>query len=169
MDKFIELLHEAEGIEQDGHRYYLGASEKAANKFAKELFSKLAEEEMVHYDRIKQIATKLSEGKEILTSDIQLSGKSGRVFDSLINNLKSDRPAGSEIEALKFAQNLEEKSIAHYKNAKQATADPVVLEFLSQLVIEEEGHLRSVKDSIEYIEDPQSWFSRKERSHYDGA
>lgn len=169
MDNFIELLHEAEGIEQDGHRYYLSSSEKSVNKFAKELFKRLAEEEMVHYNRIREIAVKLSEGKEILKSDIELSGTSGRVFDSLIKNMKSDRPAGSEIEALQFAKNLEEKSIAHYKKAKSSTTDAIILEFLSQLVLEEEGHLRSVKDSIEYIEDPQSWFSRKERSHYDGA
>jgi rubrerythrin len=169
MDKFVKLLHEAETIEQDGHRYYLNSMDKTENKFAKELFKKLAEEEIVHYNRIKQIAEMLTEGRKISKSDIQLSGKSGKVFDSLIRDMKSDQPAGSEIEALEFAKKLEEKSIAHYKNAMKATTDTNVLEFLAQLVIEEEGHLRSVKDSIEYIEDPQAWFSRKERSHFDGA
>src|SRR4030067_1015196 len=155
MKKFIKLLHEAETIEQDGHRYYLSSMEKTKNRFAKELFRKLSEEEIVHYNRVRQIAGMLAEGKEITKNDIQLSGKSGRIFDSLIRDIKSDQPAGSEIEALQFAKKLEQKSIAHYQNAMKSAGDAMVMEFLSQLVIEEEGHFRSISESIEYIEDPQ--------------
>jgi rubrerythrin len=169
MEEFIKLLHEAETIEQDGHRYYIDSMEKTKNGFAKELFKSLAGEEMVHYNRIRQIAEMLTEGKKISEDDIRLSGKGGQVFDSLISDFKSDQPAGSEIEALAFAKKLEQKSIAHYKNAMKSATDATVRKFLSQLVIEEEGHFRSISESIEYIEDPQAWFSRQERSHFDGA
>ncbi len=169
MEKFIKLLNEAESIERDGRNYYLESMEKTGNKFAKELFKRLAEEELVHYYRIKQIAGMLSQKDALSKNDIQLSGKGGRIFDSLIRDIKSDKPAGSEIEALKFAQKLEQKSITHYQKTMKLAKDSLIVEFLTLLVKEEEGHFRSVSDSIEYIEDPQAWFSRKERSHYDGA
>jgi rubrerythrin len=169
MEEFIKMLHEAETIEQDGHHYYIDSMEKTNNRFAKELFKNLAGEEMVHFNRIRQIAEMLTAGKKVSEDDIRLSGKSGRVFDSLISDFKSDQPAGSEIEALTFAKKLEQKSIDHYKKAMKSTTDATVTKFLSQLVIEEEGHFRSISESIEYIEDPQAWFSRQERSHYDGA
>jgi rubrerythrin len=169
MDKFLKMLGEAESIEQDGRKFYLESMEKTNNKFAKELFKNLAGEELVHYNTIKHIADMLSKGKKPSKDDLKLGDRKGLVFNSLIKDFKSDKPAGSEIEALKFAEKLEEKSIAHYANAGKSADAPVVKDFVSRLKTEEEGHLRSIRDSIEYIEDPQGWFSRKERGHYDGA
>jgi rubrerythrin len=169
MDKIIKIMNEAELIEQDGRKYYLDSMNRAENKFVKELFKALADEELVHYNKVRQIAAMVSKNQAIPRDELRLSGRDGMIFDSLIKDYKSDKPVGSEIEVLKFAEKLEEKSIAYYKNAQRISDDQMFAKLLSMLVKEEEGHLRSIRDTMEYIEDPEGWFGRKEKSHYDGA
>ncbi len=81
----------------------------------------------------------------------------------------STNESTSAKEALKTAEKMEKGSIKHYKNVLSKTDDPLVKEFVSKLIVEEEGHLASIVDSMEYILSPEDWYQRHERSMYDGG
>lgn len=169
MDEFIKILEKASRLEIDGYDFYKKKSEKSKNKLVKNLFSNLAKEEKLHYQKIEMIAKNLLGGKKIFKKDTQLGKFEGKIFDEIFQKYDDDREYKAEIEALQTAEKMEKGSIRHYKNAFTKAKDPVVKDFLNRLIQEEEGHLLSIEDTIEYIKSPEDWYMKHERSMYDGA
>ncbi|MCX7958660.1 MAG: ferritin family protein [Deltaproteobacteria bacterium] len=169
MEEFISILKKASKLEMDGYEFYSKKASKSKNRLVKNLFLNLAGEEKLHYKRIETIAENLISGKKMLKKDTALGKFEGKIFDEIFSDYEDDREYKAEIEALKTAEKMEKGSIRHYKTALNAAKDPVVKDFLSRLIKEEEGHLLSIVDSIEYIKSPEDWYQRHERSMYDGA
>lgn len=169
MKEFSKVLSKAEGLELDGYEFYKTKASKARNRLVKNLFLNLAKEEKIHYQRIKAIAKSLTSGKRIYKKDTLLGKFEGRIFDEIFSDYSDEREYKEEIEALKVAEKMEKGSIKHYQNALKLAKDPIVKDFLTRLIKEEEGHLISIVDSIEYIKNPEDWYQRHERSTYDGA
>ncbi|MGB9599768.1 MAG: ferritin family protein [Myxococcota bacterium] len=169
MEEFIKILNKASKLESDGYDFYNKKARKAKNKLVKNLFLNLAKEENLHYQKIEMIAEALLSGKRIFKKDTVLGKYEGRIFDEIFSKYDDDSEYKSEMEALKTAEKMEKGSIRHYRGALEKAKDPVVKDFLSRLIKEEEGHLLSIVDSIEYIKSPEDWYMRHERSMYDGA
>lgn len=169
MEEFIEMLQKAIGLEKDGYEYYIRSARKAKNHLTKSLFSHLAKEENVHYRKIKAIASSLQNGKRILKKDILPIKGGGSIMREIFAGDYKVKTCKEEIEALKIAEKMEKGSIRHYKDALRKARDPIVKEFILNLIKEEEGHLISIEDSIEFITSPEDWFARQERNIYDGA
>jgi len=169
MKEFIKVLKKASELELDGHEFYKKSASKSKNRLVKSLFNHLAKEEKVHYLRIKVIADSLINEKRIYKKDTILGKIEGRIFDEIFTRNLKVKEYKAEIEALKIAEKMEKGSIKHYKDALKKASDPIVKDFISRLIREEEGHLISIEDSMEYIKSPEDWFARNERSMYDGA
>ncbi len=169
MEEFIKILQKATRLEMDGFEFYRTKALKSKNRLVKNLFLNLAKEEKVHYQRIEKIADSLVAGKKVFKKDTVLGKFEGKIFEEIFSDYEDDREYKAEIEALKIAEKMEKGSIKHYKNALSKAKDPVVKDFISRLIREEEGHLLSIVDSIEYIKSPEDWYLRRERSMYDGA
>ncbi|MCX7944255.1 MAG: ferritin family protein [Deltaproteobacteria bacterium] len=169
MDEFIKILQKALELELNGFDFYRKMSSSSKNRLVKKLFLHLAKEEKLHYQRINHIAKSLASNKRIFRKDIKLGKIEGRIFDEIFSDYEDDKEYKAEVEALKTAEKMEKGSIKHYQNALTKTNDPLIKEFLSRLIKEEEGHLISIVDSIEYLKSPEDWHQRHERSMYDGA
>jgi rubrerythrin len=169
MKEFVEVLEKASRLEMDGYEFYKMSASKSKNRLVKSLFNHLAQEEKVHYERIKTIADSILKGKRIYKKDTVLGKIEGRIFEEIFTKNLKVREYKAEIEALKIAEKMEKGSIKHYQEALKKASDPIVKDFISRLIKEEEGHLISIEDSIEYIKSPEEWFARNERSMYDGA
>lgn len=169
MDEFVKILQKATKLELDGYDFYKKCAAKAKNKLVKKLFLNLAKEEKVHFQRIEKIADSIIAGGKVLKKDTLLGKLEGRIFEEIFSKYEDDREYKAEIEALKTAEKMEKGSIKHYKNALAKAKDPIVKDFISRLIKEEEGHLLSIVDSIEYIKSPEDWYLRHERSMYDGG
>jgi hypothetical protein len=57
----------------------------------------------------------------------------------------------------------------YYQKLSEKTKDPKVKRFFLTLVQEEWSHYLSIFDSIEFLKDPTSWHTFKERWGLDGA
>ncbi len=169
MEEFVKILQKAERLEMDGYEFYRKMASGARNKLVKMLFSNLAKEEKVHYQRIGIIAKSLLQGKRIYKKDIILGKFEGKIFDEIFPKYEDEREYMAEMDALRTAEKMEKGSIKHYKNALSKAKDSVVKDFISKLIREEEGHLISIVDSLEFIKSPEDWYQRHERSMYDGA
>jgi rubrerythrin len=69
----------------------------------------------------------------------------------------------SDIEALKMAAKMEDDGMRYYQSMANETEDPFEKKFYLLLVNEEGEHYLSLLDTIEFLEDPQGYFSQLER------
>jgi rubrerythrin len=69
----------------------------------------------------------------------------------------------TDIEALKMAVEMEDQGIKYYQSKADTTDDPFEKKFYHLLTREEGEHFISLLDTIEFLEDPQGYFSQLER------
>lgn len=121
-EKLIKMVEDALNLELEGKKFYKEASRKAKNQIGKEIFASLAEDEEIHYAKIKEIFRSLQSerawpkdiGKPLKLKDYK------KLFSELIKDLDKDvRITHDEMGALKVGMNLEEKSQKLYENLLQ--------------------------------------------------
>jgi len=161
-----EALKQALKMEEDGRSYYNQALEKTKDKMAKWVFKYLIEAEEAHIKKITQLFKSLEEtGKwpdVVLVRDNVKKPRS--IFASALNQLdKKVKGTTEDIEALKLALDFEQKGQKYYQANADTTEDPFEKKFYSLLSHEEGEHFISLLDTIEYLEDPQGYFSQLER------
>ncbi|HOJ70267.1 MAG TPA: ferritin family protein [Syntrophorhabdaceae bacterium] len=162
-------LKKAIKLEKDGIDFYLKSAEKAKNVLVKKIFEGLVKEEEYHIKMINQIYERLK-NNETIKEWVTGSGFTGnleKVFqDALVEKARKSK---NDIEALKLALEMEDKSIKYYEKLAAKTDDYFEKRFYLTLSYEERGHYLRIMDSIEYISDPAGWYFIKQGSMVDGG
>ncbi len=171
-EKTIQALETALQMEIDGKEFYHKAGQASHNPLAKKLFQRLAEEEDVHIEKVNEIyeaiKSKASWPEKETTFKHERSLRS--VFREAIEGMDREvKTSSSELEALKVAMNLEDKSYSFYRGRDEETASSAEKSFYQALTAEEREHYLTLLDSYEYLTDPQSWFTKKEHWSLDGV
>jgi len=168
----LKALEIAMKLEEDGKNFYMDASEKATNAFAKDMFKSLAEDEDVHLEKVKEIYEKLKEEREwpkVVTS-IGDVVKTKAVFPTDVKDLTmTEEDISESVRVLEIGIEMEEKSIKFYNELAEKATDPFEARFYLALVHEERGHYLSLWDYREYLEDPAGWFGMKEGFRLDAG
>lgn len=168
-----EMLDLALEMEEKGKNFYEKAFNSCRNPQCKEIFAALAQEEIAHSKRIKQIYETLISGKgwtrdwekvkgfrEDLSLFIQQLGKKER---------EKITAETSDLEAVDLGVAFESASIKFYEEHRVRATDPLETAFLDQMIREEKGHLKALNDTRYYLTDPEGWFLEKERAGLDGV
>lgn len=167
-----DMLRAALEMEKKGKDLYDKFARSCRNKECREIFETLARDEVLHMKRINQIYDSLSAG-EPWCDDWKEKGETrdpGRIFTELVKKHAGKvRAEAGDMEALEVGIELEDESIGFYRDWLDKSGEAVEKDFLRKMVAEEKGHHAALIDMKLYLADPSSWFSEKERSHYDGA
>jgi Uncharacterized conserved protein len=169
----IDMLSEALDMEEKGKAFYEKAVTTCQNPQCKEIFSALMKDEVVHTGRIKQIHNTLT-SKKCWTRDWESIKAPSNDLEMLFKNLAA-RERGkikaetTDLEAVDIGLDLESTSIKFYQEHRAKTTDPIEAVFLDQMILEEKGHWKALKDTRYYLTDPQGWFMEKERAGLDGV
>ena len=162
----IDALKRALEMEKDGKAYYENALAKADNALARKIFTSLIKAEDRHMQKIKQLFNSLQETGQWPEVALVREQKemAANIFAAAMAGL-DERNKGtlSEIGALKMAAEMEEESMRYYQSRAGDTDDPFEKKFYHLLVHEESDHYISLLDAIEFLEDPQGYFSQRER------
>jgi rubrerythrin len=135
-------------FETDGRAFFLEAARKTKDYFGKAIFTSLAEEERNHIERIKVIGRSLDETGEWPSSEDPTSAPSETVFEEArrqIDNRVLDRT--NDIEAVKYAIELEKKGYRLYSGLAAQAPDPEEKAFYQQLAREENRHLQILEET----------------------
>ncbi len=164
-----ETLKRAIEMEEEGKQFYLQAAGKAQSHLARRVFEELACEEDLHIRKIHEIFDRLKEEKpfgEWITSVVDPSQLEKVFQESLVEKAKA---SSDDLDALRFALEMEEKSTKYYEDLAGETSDTQERRFYLTLSHEEMGHYLQIMDSIEYLTDPVGWLRVKERGGLDGG
>ncbi len=167
----LEALELAVQMEVEGQEFYRKASQRSSNRLAKELFQQLASEEDLHRRKFVEIYEALEKGQNwpSVTPPSEKGKRLKSLFAEASRALGSEfQIAQSELDAIKIAMDMEEKSYNLYRSRSQQSSLPVERRFYEALAAEERGHHLALVDSYEYLSDPAGWFIKREHLSVDG-
>lgn len=167
-NKTLRALQVAIQMEIDGKDFYLKASQKSSNELGKKLLESLAGEEDVHRQKFEEIYRVLKEKKSWPETDFTPDG--GRRLRTLFAAASSGVKAqASELDAVKTAMAMENKSYDYYKDQSQTATYDGEQDFYQALMAQEREHYLVLLDYYEYLKDPAAWFVQKEHPSLDGG
>jgi rubrerythrin len=170
-DKTLRALQVAIQMEIDGKEFYLEASRDSGNELGKKLLESLAGEEDVHRLTFEEIYRALKEKKGWPETDFKPDGgKSLRtIFATVIEAGLEVKPQATELDAVKTAMAMENKTYDYYKDQGQTATYDGERDFYQALMAQEREHYLVLLDYYEYLKDPAAWFVQKEHPSLDGG
>ncbi len=165
--KDLKILQAAIKMEEDGRKFYLKSSKTAKNAVAKKLLVSLADQELLHIERIKEISYGLKEDLDwndfakTITKDAKK--KLTLVFRPLSASEKKKLKADpSSLEAITIAMKKETKSYDYYDKQSKVTDIRIAKVFYNRLKKEEEHHYELLEEAYSMLSDSVSWFVKQE-------
>ena len=157
----LTTLNQAIELEIEGQRFYLKAAERTSNPKGAEMFRSLAGDEVIHERILRRQLEALGEGKGWIlpegvaevTSDLtsSLFPENEETFQ------KAVRPEDSDLDALLFALQIENKSFNFYRELAQITDDPRGKRMYEYLADAERGHFERLMLNYEHLSTAGSW------------
>jgi rubrerythrin len=171
-DRTLQALKVAIQMEIDGKAYYLKASRESGNELGKKLLSSLASEEDIHRRKFEEIYNSIRARKGWPVTDFKPSWgqKIRTVFAEATERMApSVKVAGSELNAVKTAMDMENETYDYYQKRGKAAILDAEREFYETLAGEEREHHIVLLDYYEYLKDPAGWFVKAEHPSLDGG
>ena len=168
----LNALEVALDNEMNEREFYLNHAKRTKNPLGKAMFNQIADDELEHYERLKELHEKWKK-KETWPETVPLLVKETNVKTILQTMIEKsgDMPEtdSDDLAALEVAAGFEAKGAEFYAEMSAASTLPQEKAFFKLLAGIEREHYLSLKDTEEFIKDPKSWFTRKEHHGLDGA
>ena len=168
----LNALEVALNNETKEREFYLKHAERASHPLGKAMFQKIADEELEHYERLKQLHEKWEKGEK-WPETVPLEVK-GTVVNNILNGIikKVDETRegdDDDLKAVRTAFDFEAKGTQYYAELRDMVTDPKEKQFFDLLSKIENEHYLSLRDTEEYLIDPASWYRKAEHHSLDGG
>ena len=168
----VSALEVALKNEKQEREFYLLHAERTTNPVGKAMFQQIADDELEHFERLKELHSVWSQDQKWPAS-LPLEVKGTRVKDVLLNVLKKMKEIppgdGSDLDALRTAIDFEAKGVAYYTELRDKVSDPKQKNFFDLLAGIEHEHYTSLRDTEQFLMDPAVWYREKERHDLDAG
>ena len=150
-----DILFQAISAENDGRNLYLMAASQTADLQAKEVFTRLADEELSHGEFLKaQYKSVLETGQGDaalkLGQPVPLLGDSPIFSDSFKSRIKQ---AHFEMSSLSIALHLEETAMKYYAERAAIVEDPTIKQMFMDLSEWEKGHFQALQRQLDMLKE----------------
>ena len=168
----LDALEVALNNELTEREFYLQNAKRTRNPLGKAMFTQIADEELEHYKRLKQLHEKW-ESQEKWPETVPLKVNETVVSHVLLDFIrKADK--GSEgddddLNAVRTAIEFEAKGAKYYAQLRDNVSDEREKQFFDLLSRIENEHYLSLRETEEYLSDPASWYQKVEHHGLDGA
>jgi len=168
----LNALEVALNNEMREREFYMKHAERTKNPLGKAMFKQIGDEELEHYERLKQLHSqweKMQKWPETLPLKVQDTVVKD-ILATFITKVDEQPPRDSDdLEAVRTAIEFEAKGMEFYAKLRDASSNIQEKEFFDLLARIEREHYLSLKDAEEYFIDPASWYRRMERQNVDGG
>jgi len=148
MNPVIEMLKHAMQAERDGFYHYHAASEQMDDPKAKEVFEKLAQDELTHHKMLEETLAGVEKGQfpakamaRVQGPSPDLGGPSPIFGEDFKRRIKDKHFA---LSALSIGMTLEQNSISFYGDMEKKAQDPALKKLMAYLVKWEQSHLEAL-------------------------
>ena len=159
-----EAMAKALEFERKGREYYLEVANNTEDRFVKDVFNYVAEQEVFHEKEIQGY---------IDSSDVSLNedepSEIKNFFNKEVTEFKNELSASSDhTEAYKKAMELEKHAYNFYKEQYDKTDDEKLKKFLDFLMKQESGHYKLFENSMNFLENPDGFHMEMEDWNFEG-
>ncbi|MCX6090223.1 MAG: ferritin family protein [Candidatus Atribacteria bacterium] len=153
----IEILEEALKIEEDDRGFYLSGMNQSRNILSKETFKKLAEDELVHIQRIREGCEMINKGEPFSYEYREGLRKSSReYFENVFAETKKQAnemitAEVKELDLIRVAMERESKSHLFYIERAKEVMEGKKKEFLDFLATEEYRHYNLLFNTGDFL------------------
>lgn len=145
-ERILEGLHKAIEAEAAGYHFYMMAARNTDDEQGREIFEKLADEEVDHLKFLKAhhgsfLASGKPDENAVLGKPLELSSTNPIFSARLRERVKESH---YEMSALSIGVELELNAMTFYKAEAEAVDDPVVKDFYMRLADWESGHYHAL-------------------------
>ncbi len=144
-DKFnvVEVIEMAKDIEKRGHDFYKNQAEKTQDRELKELFERLAEDELDHYNRFEELGKAIKDNTKNeleYVYDPEVSAYLEAIIEFTIFPAEEGVEITDIVDALQIAIYAEKDSILFYTEMLEHNDEQTAV-VLKKLIKEEKQHL----------------------------
>jgi rubrerythrin len=152
-EKILNGLKIAMEAELTGHQFYKAASKNTKDTKGKETFSRMADEEMGHFNYLRhQYQSILKTGKYDFTKKpLKSHKKGGPIFSKEIRN--RIKTSHFEVSALTIGMKLEMEAAGFYRKCSAKAATPAAKKFYNELAEWEQDHFQSFKNELDLLKE----------------
>jgi rubrerythrin len=168
----LNALEVALDNETREREFYLKHARRTTHPLGKAMFQKIADEELEHYERLKQLHEKWERGEQWPeTVPLVVQGTVvNNILNGIIKKVDETREANADdLKAVRTAIDFEAKGAKYYAELRDMVSDPKERQFFDLLAKIENEHYLSLKDTEEYLIDPASWYRKAEHHGLDGG
>lgn len=158
-------------MEKDGEEYYRELGTKCKNEGLKKIFTMLADEEVKHFQIIRQLREKAILSDVI---DSEVLADAQNIFEEMrAGKLNFEQgyyvDTTEETNAYRKARDIEEKSRTFYLEKAEEEVDKQAKLLLRMLAREEDKHYRIMDNIVEFVSKPEpgNWLENAEWHHLD--
>jgi rubrerythrin len=147
-EQILDILRKAYQIEVDGHTFYSMTAAKADKPAVRELFDKLAHDEVQHQAFLKEVLRGYDEkGNEAFRFSARIPEMTAFTAKIFTDQFRQ-QAAGAEFEvaALSIGMTLESRAIEYFSGAAKSAADNDVRTFYGFLADWERAHLDALSN-----------------------
>jgi rubrerythrin len=145
-------------------KFYLKCAERTTNPLGRAMFQQIADDELEHYRRLKELQEKRS-SEEGLPDTVPLKVRDTNlkhILKDVIDNMdKLSQVADDELEAVRTAIDFEAKGAAYYAKLRDEVTDPKEKAFFDLLANMEHQHYLILKETEAYFTNPDSWLAER--------
>jgi len=172
-----EVLRIAIATEWEGYGFYRGLAKKSGSPLGKEMFNKLAEEEVEHVRVLEQVSCAFKDGcvymdydtaMEYIDCDVDLDEvdeeavctPTAPIFKRGVERAETL----NDVDALRLAAETEAAAVEYYREAAMTAPHEDAKEFFSRLVTIESGHQKLLEAEYDYYAANGFYFDMREFS-----
>ena len=173
--KCLEILEEAIAFEEEGIRFFTERAETAASDLERRILLSLAKDEQGHRAHLIELRDELlrTHSLEPLAAEgaTHAHDRTPReIFESAMAEVSDPYTAQREdLEILQGAMEVERKGYHMYSRAAAAMTDPGARALFEHLAAEEQQHYDLLKNTHDYMRDPEGWHEYEEGAMLDGG
>jgi rubrerythrin len=173
----LAALNQAIELEIEGQRFYLEAAKCTTNPKGAEMFRSLADDEVIHERILRRQLDALTQGQgwmPVLSPSISLRTSTVEGLPDSVAEVTADltalifpesekvceealRPNESDLDALLFALQIENKSFNLYREMVEKTEDPNGKRMYEYLANAERGHFEQLMLNYEHLSTTGNW------------
>ncbi|MBC8424511.1 ferritin family protein [bacterium] len=171
--KCIDILADAIAFEEEGIRFFTEKAETATSELEKSIFRSLAKDEQGHRAHLIGLRDELIKTHNLdpLGREAHDHGVTPReIFKAALEDVKDPYEYVEEdLEILQGAMEVERKGYTMYSKAAAQMESPEARKLFEHLAVEEQNHYDLLKNTYEYIRDPEGWHEYEEGGMLDGG
>lgn len=168
----ISILNDAIAFEEEGMRFFLDRQQASPSAVERNVFASLAKDEAGHKAYLIVMRDRLTGGMDPdgLANDDDHGRKAREIFAAALEEAEEEEPlAEEELDVLRGALKVERRGYKMYMDGAASVASPAAKAVFEELAHQEQEHYRLLKNTLEYLSDPEGFGTYDEGAMLDGG